>query len=148
MKNEKNYMGFRIPKVWQILKHFTGAFHRAQTSYFWRLKRPIAIAKIFSKKKRLELEKKNPMSDVIVQVQLRLKSVYVGDALALLALEASLLEAIKSGVSASPLFPSIKTFRCFLLYSRPAGRGYSPHNGVATAEKKILYTLPSLALCY
>ena len=37
MKNEKNYMGFHIPKVWQILKHFVGAFHWAQTSYFWRV---------------------------------------------------------------------------------------------------------------
>ena len=26
MKNEKNYMGFCIPKVWQILKRFAGAF--------------------------------------------------------------------------------------------------------------------------
>ena len=26
MKNEKNYMVFRIPNVWQILKHFVGAF--------------------------------------------------------------------------------------------------------------------------
>ena len=37
MKNEKNYMGFHIPKVWQILKRFAGAFHQAQTSYFWRV---------------------------------------------------------------------------------------------------------------
>ena len=37
MKNEKNYVGFLIPKVWQILKHFVGAFHQAQTSYFWRV---------------------------------------------------------------------------------------------------------------
>ena len=37
MKNEKNYMGFLIPKVWQILKPFAGAFHQAQTSYFWRV---------------------------------------------------------------------------------------------------------------
>ena len=35
MKNEKNYMGFRIPKVWQILKHFTGIFHWAQTLKLW-----------------------------------------------------------------------------------------------------------------
>ena len=35
MKKEKNYMGFLIPKVWQILKCFAGAFHQAQTSYFW-----------------------------------------------------------------------------------------------------------------
>ena len=26
MKNEKNYMCFRIPKVWQILKRFAGIF--------------------------------------------------------------------------------------------------------------------------
>jgi len=25
MKNEKNYVGFHIPKIWQILKHFSGA---------------------------------------------------------------------------------------------------------------------------
>ena len=31
MKNEKNYVGFRILKVWQILKHFTGIFHQAET---------------------------------------------------------------------------------------------------------------------
>ena len=31
MKNEKNYMGFHIPNVWQILKRFTGTFCRAQT---------------------------------------------------------------------------------------------------------------------
>ena len=37
MKNEKNYMGFLISKVWQILKHFGGAFRWAQTSYFWRV---------------------------------------------------------------------------------------------------------------
>ena len=36
MKNEKNYMGFHIPKVWQILKRFAGVFRWAQTSYFWR----------------------------------------------------------------------------------------------------------------
>ena len=24
MKNEKNYVGFRIPKMWQILKRFSG----------------------------------------------------------------------------------------------------------------------------
>ena len=29
MKNEKNYMGFRIPKIWQILKHFARSFHQA-----------------------------------------------------------------------------------------------------------------------
>ena len=28
MKNEKNYVGFSIPKVWQILKHFSGTFHQ------------------------------------------------------------------------------------------------------------------------
>ena len=31
MKNDKNYLGFRIPKIWQILKRFTGTFRRAQT---------------------------------------------------------------------------------------------------------------------
>ena len=31
MKDEKgkNYMGFYIPKIWQILKHFARAFHQA-----------------------------------------------------------------------------------------------------------------------
>ena len=29
LKNEKNYVGFRIPKIWQILKHFAGTFHQA-----------------------------------------------------------------------------------------------------------------------
>ena len=33
-QNEKNYMGFCIPKLWQILKHFARAFRQAQTSYF------------------------------------------------------------------------------------------------------------------
>ena len=28
---EKATLGFRIYKIWQILKHFTGTFHRAQT---------------------------------------------------------------------------------------------------------------------
>ena len=37
MKNEKNYIGFRIPKVWQILKNFEAAFSGAQTSYFRRV---------------------------------------------------------------------------------------------------------------
>ena len=26
MENEKNYAGFRIPKIWQILKHFPGIY--------------------------------------------------------------------------------------------------------------------------
>ena len=30
-------MGFCIPKIWQILKHFAGPFHLAWTSYFWRV---------------------------------------------------------------------------------------------------------------
>ena len=30
---KKNYVGFCIPKVWQILKRFTGAFHQAQTLF-------------------------------------------------------------------------------------------------------------------
>ncbi len=30
MKNEKTkYMGFRIPKIWKILKYFAGLFHQA-----------------------------------------------------------------------------------------------------------------------
>ena len=37
MKNEKNYMGFVMIKIWQILKHFYRALSWAQTSYFWRV---------------------------------------------------------------------------------------------------------------
>ena len=29
MKYEKNYVGFCITKVWQILKHFAGTLHQA-----------------------------------------------------------------------------------------------------------------------
>ena len=36
MKNGKIYMGFRIPKVWQILKRLAGDFRQAKTSYFSR----------------------------------------------------------------------------------------------------------------
>ena len=32
MKNEKNYLGFLTPKIWQILKCFSGAFRRVQTT--------------------------------------------------------------------------------------------------------------------
>ena len=35
MKNEKNYIGFHIPKVWQILKHLTGTFHQACVNLFF-----------------------------------------------------------------------------------------------------------------
>ena len=34
MKYEENYMGFPIPKVWQILMHFIRSFHQAHSSYF------------------------------------------------------------------------------------------------------------------
>ena len=37
MKNEKNYVGFLIHKIWQILKRFARALSWAQTSYFWRV---------------------------------------------------------------------------------------------------------------
>ena len=37
MKNEKNYVGFLIHKLWQILKYFSRALSWAQTSYFWRV---------------------------------------------------------------------------------------------------------------
>ena len=43
MKKEKNYMGFLIPKVWQILNHFAGAFHQAQTSYFWGVSQEVVV---------------------------------------------------------------------------------------------------------
>ena len=35
MKNEKNYMGFLMSKLWQILKHLSGTFHRAKTLKLW-----------------------------------------------------------------------------------------------------------------
>ena len=35
MKNEKNYLGFLLHKIWQILKHFSRALSWAQTFYFW-----------------------------------------------------------------------------------------------------------------
>ena len=37
MKNKKKYLGFHIPKIWQILKRFPWQFHPAYTSYFWRV---------------------------------------------------------------------------------------------------------------
>ena len=37
MKNEKNYMGFLIHKLQQILKRFAGTFCWAQNSYLWRV---------------------------------------------------------------------------------------------------------------
>ena len=27
-EKRKNYIGFHIPKIWQILKHFSGTFHQ------------------------------------------------------------------------------------------------------------------------
>ena len=32
---KKNYVSLHIPKIWQILKHFSRALSWAQTSYFW-----------------------------------------------------------------------------------------------------------------
>ena len=29
---KKNYVGFHIPKIWQILKHFSGVFHKLPIS--------------------------------------------------------------------------------------------------------------------
>ena len=45
MKNEKNYMGFRIPKIWQ---HFSGVFieqkHISEETYtYMTLQKPITI---------------------------------------------------------------------------------------------------------
>ena len=34
MKNEKKYMGFLIPKVWQILKRFAGIFSSSTNLLF------------------------------------------------------------------------------------------------------------------
>ena len=34
-KKKKNYVGFCIPKVGQIMKRFAGIFHRAQTLKLW-----------------------------------------------------------------------------------------------------------------
>ena len=28
-QNEKNYIGFHIPKIWQTMKHFASSFHQA-----------------------------------------------------------------------------------------------------------------------
>ena len=36
-KIKKNYMGFLITKIWQILKRFYRALSWAQTTYFWRV---------------------------------------------------------------------------------------------------------------
>ena len=33
-EKQKIYVGFHIPKIWQILKHFAGTFHQAYSSYF------------------------------------------------------------------------------------------------------------------
>ena len=49
MKNEKNYAGFHIPKIWQILKRFSRALSWAQTSYFWRV--IVLLVKMFYPKK-------------------------------------------------------------------------------------------------
>ena len=38
MKNEKNYVDFHIPKIWQILKRFARRFHQAQTTHFGRVR--------------------------------------------------------------------------------------------------------------
>ena len=35
MKNEQNYVGFLMSKVWQILKRFAGTFCQAQTLKLW-----------------------------------------------------------------------------------------------------------------
>ena len=35
MKNEKNYMGFHILKIQQILKRYGGTKALAKSSYFW-----------------------------------------------------------------------------------------------------------------
>ena len=43
MKNEKNYVGFLISKVWQILKRFAGTFYQAQTLKFWGVGRMVAV---------------------------------------------------------------------------------------------------------
>ena len=37
MKDQKYIRFFCIPKIWQILKHFTRSFHQAKTSYFRRV---------------------------------------------------------------------------------------------------------------
>ena len=37
MKNEKNYIGFLMIKIWQILKRSSRALRWAQTTYFWRV---------------------------------------------------------------------------------------------------------------
>jgi len=34
---EKATLGFRIYKIWQILKRLAGTFHQVRTSFFWRV---------------------------------------------------------------------------------------------------------------
>ena len=36
-KKQKSYLGFLLPQILQIEKHFTNQFHQAQTSHFWRV---------------------------------------------------------------------------------------------------------------
>ena len=55
MKNEKNYMGFLITKIWQILKRSSRALSWAQTSYFWRVRYNLGLPNNFLWTRKLEL---------------------------------------------------------------------------------------------
>ena len=52
MKNEKNYMGFLITKVWQILKCFSRAYRQAQTLKLLGVKIP---KQVFFKKSKKDI---------------------------------------------------------------------------------------------
>ena len=51
MKNEKNYMGFLIHKIWHILKRFSRALSWAQTSYLWGVHRIFSSCQRFFQNK-------------------------------------------------------------------------------------------------
>ena len=76
MKNKKNYMGFHTySKSMANFEAFRWSFSSSTNLLFLKSEKTNCNCKNFQQKKRWELDKKNPMSDVIVQVQLRLKSV-------------------------------------------------------------------------
>ena len=53
-EKRKNYLGFLMSKVWQILQHFTGTFHRAQTLKLWGV---ISLGSYFFFAKCLHIQK-------------------------------------------------------------------------------------------
>ena len=60
MKNEKNYMGFLIHKIWQILKHFSRALSWAQPSNLWAVSCVMYISPVWKIQKMV----KNPCLSV------------------------------------------------------------------------------------